>query len=155
MEKKNYNSALFMRYSLRVAKISTDAILPTKSTLGSVAFDLYSPKDYVISGLDKCTIPTDLQIALPVGTAGMIMSCSGLAFKHNIVAFSGLIDGDYRGNLSVLLFNDGDFSYRINKGDRIAQLLLVKINEIPSVVHCESIDDIEKSVHLGFGSSGI
>ena len=150
----SFSKCAYLRYSLRVVKLSQSGFFPTKATTESAAFDIYSPKDYDILPKDKCKIPTDIQIALPEGTAGRILSRSGLAFNHNIHAFHGTIDGDFRGNLSVLLFNHGTNTYSIKKGDRIAQLLLVQISKVSNVICCEALDDINPEFHEGFGSTG-
>ena len=68
-------------------------------------------------------VKTDIRIALPVGCYGRIAPRSGLALKHSINVGGGVIDGDYRGNVGIILFNHSDQDFLINRGDRIAQLI--------------------------------
>ena len=79
---------------------------------------------------------TDIQIAVPEGTYGRVAPRSGLAHKHFIDVGAGVIDRDYRGNVGVILFNFGTSAFKVNKGDRIAQLICEKIS-YPTIQECQ------------------
>lgn len=92
-------------------------------------------------------------MAIPSGHYGRVAPRSGLAVKNSIDTGAGVIDEDYRGNVGVLLFNHSDVDFQINRGDRIAQLVLEKIIT-PTVVEVDSLDETERNTG-GFGSTGV
>ncbi len=114
---------------------------------------LFSAVDAVVLAGDKAMVPTDLSIACPPGTYARIAPRSGLAAKHFIDVGAGVVDEDYRGNVTVILFNFGKTDFEIKKGDRIAQLVLEKI----SMAQVEETDDLDETVRGdgGFGSTGV
>ncbi|KAI3389051.1 hypothetical protein SNEBB_005926 [Seison nebaliae] len=101
-------------------------------------------------------IKTDLAIELPVGCYGRIAPRSGLAYKNSIDVGGGVIDRDYRGNVGVILYNHHPTQdFKVNRGDRIAQLILERCYENVQLV--ESEKPLEKTTRgeKGFGSTGI
>ena len=135
----------------RVAKISPFATLPTKSTPGSAAYDLFSPENYLIPAKEKVLISTGLQFAIPQGTVGRILSRSGLAWKHDITVFHGCIDEDYHGDLRVIVINNGYTDYQVKRNDRIAQFLIQPISQVQGPIECQPFDNNQS--HNGFGST--
>jgi dUTP pyrophosphatase len=138
--------------SLRVKKLSEDAIIPTRGSGGAVGYDLYSMDDVIIKPLQRALVCTGIVIVLPSGVYGRVAPRSGLAVKHGIQVGAGVIDPDYTGEIKVVLFNQGDKIFEVKKGDRIAQLVLEKC-ETPQI---EEIGKIEETVRgsSGFGSTG-
>ena len=129
--------------------------LPEYATNGAAGMDLKANinEPYILPAKGSVIIPTGLFIALPEGYEATIRSRSGLAFKYDIVAFHGLIDADYRGEIMVKLFNFSDIDFLINPGERIAQLKIasyekVELIEVKELVSTERGDG-------GFGSTGI
>ena len=129
--------------------------LPEYATNGAAGMDLKANinEPYILPAKGSVIIPTGLFIALPEGYEATIRSRSGLAFKYDIVAFHGLIDADYRGEIMVKLFNFSDNDFLINPGERIAQLKIasyekVELIEVKELVSTERGDG-------GFGSTGI
>ena len=105
---------------------------------------------------ERATVPCGFALAIPDGCAGLVIPRSGLAARHgiSIVNAPGLIDSGYRGEIKVVLVNlDPESSFKVNVGDRIAQLMIVKI---PSVSFSE-VDTLPETSRgeEGFGSSGI
>ena len=98
-------------------------------------------------------VKTDLSIACPPGTYARIAPRSGLAVKKGIDCGAGVVDADYRGNVGVVLFNFGTEDFVVEVGDRIAQLILEKINMAP-VVEVEELTETERGAG-GFGSTGV
>ena len=138
---------------LKFAKLSENAYTPTRGSKQAAGFDLYSAYDYEIEPLGKVLAKTDIQIALPDLCYGRVAPRSGLAHKHFIDVGAGVIDQDYRGNVGVVLFNlNKDTAFKVNKGDRIAQLILERIY-IPDLQELKSLDDTERG-EGGFGSTG-
>lgn len=128
------------------------AKIPTRATDHSAGYDLYSIDNVIIKPQGKALIPIGLMIALPEGTYGRIAPRSGLAVKHFIDVGAGVIDADYRGVISVLLFNHGKSSYKVKRGERVAQLICEKIQKI-NLVEVDELDLTMRNEN-GFGSSG-
>ena len=99
-------------------------------------------------------IPTGWRIALPVGFEAQVRPRSGLALRHGILIPNspGTIDADYRGEIQVILMNAGTESFRVERGDRIAQLVVAPVVR-PEWVEVESLDSTERG-DGGFGHTG-
>ncbi|AGE56352.1 dUTP pyrophosphatase [Paramecium bursaria Chlorella virus NE-JV-1] len=137
---------------LLVKKLSEDATIPVRATIGSAGYDLSSSVDILVPALGRIPVPTGLAIVVPENTYGMIASRSGNAKKYGIGVLTGTIDSDYRGEVFVLLFNTSERDFIINKGDRVAQLILSKI-ETPDVAEIIDIGETDRG-EGGFGSTG-
>ncbi|XP_063418897.1 deoxyuridine 5'-triphosphate nucleotidohydrolase-like [Mytilus trossulus] len=137
---------------LRFAKLTANALCPTRGSKLAAGYDLYSAYDYKIPSKGKVCAMTDIQIALPEGCYGRVAPRSGLAAKHFIDVGAGVIDQDYRGNVGVIMFNFGEQEFVVNKGDRIAQLICERIY-IPELEECENLNATERG-DGGFGSTG-
>jgi dUTP pyrophosphatase len=98
-------------------------------------------------------VKTDLSIAIPENTYARIAPRSGLALKHSIDVGAGVIDYDYRGPVGVILFNHSDTDFTINRGDRVAQLILERIS-MASVAEVQELSETVRGAG-GFGSSGV
>lgn len=103
--------------------------------------------------LDKTSVKTDIVICVPEGTYGRIAPRSGLAVKNHISIGGGVVDRDYRGNLIVVIFNHSEKNeFKINAGDRIAQLICEKFLS-PRIEVVDFLNDTERGTQ-GFGSTG-
>ncbi|NIQ01271.1 MAG: dUTP diphosphatase, partial [Nitrospinaceae bacterium] len=100
----------------------------------------------------KKLVPTGIRIHLPPGHTGLIWPRSGLAAKHGLDCGAGVIDSQYRGEIQVLLFNHSDTDYEIRPGDRIAQLLVHKVERM-DFVQVDCLEDTQRGGN-GFGSTG-
>ena len=137
----------------RVKRLSPHAILPIRATNGAAGYDLTAVDDCVIAARGKAMVSTGLAIAVPHGTYGRIAPRSGLAWKYCIDVGAGVVDEDFRNCVMVILFNHSDYPVELKRGDRIAQLVLEKI-ETPVVVEVESLEDTRRGLG-GFGSTGV
>jgi dUTP pyrophosphatase len=142
---------------LRVQRLHPDAVVPKRATSGSAGYDLYAPKDVFLKAKARETIFIGIRLWLPEGTYGRIAPRSGLAIRYGISSMGGVVDIDFRQEIAVILINHGDENHYINKGDRIAQLILEKI-KTPAVLEVSASEmamaAIEEEEHKGFGSSG-
>ena len=138
---------------LLVQPLSKSAVLPCRGSEGAAGYDLASAVDITIPALGKGVVPTDLAIATPPGTYGRIAPRSGLAIKNFIATGAGVVDSDFRGNVGVVIFNHSTSDFQIQKGDRIAQLLLEYVAN-PAVL---PVCDLPKTPRgsAGFGSTGL
>ncbi|MGP0565867.1 dUTP diphosphatase [Nitrospina sp. 32_T5] len=126
--------------------------LPVYTHPGDAGADLFAAADDVIPARSRKLIGTGIRIALPAGHAGLIWPRSGLAVKKGIDCGAGVIDSQYRGEVRVLLFNHSDEDVAVKKGDRIAQLLVQKVERV-DFVPVEELDETARGAN-GFGSSG-
>ncbi len=141
--------------SLRVARLDPGAILPTRAYPGDAGLDLYSLEARELGPGERAALRTGIALEIPDGQAGLVLPRSGLAARHGITLVNapGLIDAGFRGEVKVLLLNtDPRHSYAFAPGDRVAQLVLIRI-ETPAV---QEVADLERSERGagGFGSSG-
>lgn len=141
------------KMALLVKPLSPSAVIPKRSSAGAAGYDLHAASSAVVQPRGLAVIPTDLSIGLPPRTYGRVCARSGLAVKAGIDVGAGVIDADYRGNVGVVLFNHSDVPLDVKAGDRIAQLVIERI-ETPEVVVVESIDQTARG-EGGFGSTGI
>ncbi len=141
--------------SFRVRRLDDRALLPTRAHAGDAGLDLYALEGAVLEPGDRASVGTGIAVEIPDGQAGLVLPRSGLAARHGIALVNapGLIDAGYRGEIRVLLLNtDQSSACRLEPGDRIAQLVLVRV-ETPEVVEVEALATSERG-HGGFGSSG-
>lgn len=99
------------------------------------------------------TFKTELYIAIPCGSVGIVKARSGLSIRYSVEIGAGVIDSGYRGEVAVKLYNFGITSYHVEKGDRIAQLLIIPIQFFP-IMEVETLPNGERG-NAGFGSTGI
>ena len=139
--------------SLRIKKLTPNAIIPTRGSGGAVGYDLYSTDSVVVPPTHRALVGTGIAMVLPNGVYGRVAPRSGLAVKHGIQVGAGVVDPDYTGEVKVVLFNHGHADFQVNKGDRIAQLILEKC-DTPEVVEIGLLEETERG-SKGFGSTGV
>ena len=140
---------------LRFARLRETATLPTRAHEGDAGLDLYAAEPAHLGPGERWSVPTGVAVEIPAGHAGLVLPRSGLARKHGIslVNSPGLIDAGYRGEINVLLLNtDPAEVYRVEPGDRIAQLLVVEI-AVAEPLEAEELAESARG-EGGFGSSG-
>lgn len=134
-----------------------DLPLPTYETAGSAGMDLPAALEetIVLGSLERVAVPTGLQIAIPDGFEGQVRPRSGLAFRHGLTVTNapGTIDSDYRGELKVLLVNLGAEPVRLERGMRIAQLVIAPVVQA-EVSEVSTLDETNRGAG-GFGSTGV
>ncbi len=129
---------------------------PSRIRGGDAAADLPSRVDVVVEPGSRCLVPTGFAVAIPEGYCGLILPRSGLALKHGVTVLNspGLIDSGYRGELQVILYNTGDEPVFLERGQRIAQLLVLAVPDLASVLVDELPPSVDDRGSAGFGSSG-
>ncbi|XP_036590443.1 deoxyuridine 5'-triphosphate nucleotidohydrolase, mitochondrial-like [Trichosurus vulpecula] len=136
---------------LHFARLSEHAMAHSKGLAPAAGHDLYSACDYT-PAMEKALVRTDIQISLPPGCYGRVAPHSGSAAKHFIDVGADVIDEDYRGNVGVVLFNFGKETFKLKKGNRIAQLICERVF-YPELEEVQGLDDTEHGAG-GFGSTG-
>ena len=140
---------------LPVARLAEHAVLPSRAYEGDAGLDLCAAHDARIEPGERCEVGTGIAVAIPAGHAGLVLPRSGLAARHGIALVNapGLIDAGYRGEVRVLLLNtDRSETFEVRVGDRIAQLVLVRV-ELPAVIEVQALAGSARGA-AGFGSSG-
>lgn len=136
-----------------IQKINPEAKLPNLAYPGDAGVDLFSVEDIEIPPMENRAVSTGIKIAIPDGYAGFVWDKSGLALNNQIKTMAGVIDSGYRGEIKVVLFNLGKTTFKVLKGSKIAQLIIMPIIywEIEEVKELDQTHRGEK----GFGSSGL
>ncbi len=129
--------------------------LPTYATAGAAGMDLASAEDAVLAPFERRLFPTGFAIALPEGYEAQIRPRSGLAYRNGITLPNSpaTIDSDYRGELKVALVNLGPEPFRVERGMRIAQIVVAPVAQV-SLAECDELPGSERG-DGGFGSTGL
>jgi dUTP pyrophosphatase len=139
---------------LKVKKLKEDVKLPVYSTDGSAGLDLFSAEEVEIPAGQWKLIGTGISIELPDGFEAQVRPRSGLALKGiTVLNTPGTIDPDYRGEVKVILFNVSDQNFKVEKGMKIAQLVISKFERVKVEV-VDKLSDTKRG-EGGFGSTGI
>jgi len=140
---------------LKISLLEEGARAPTRAHEGDAGLDLYSREEAHIGPGERWSVGTGVAVEIPPGYAGLVLPRSGLARKHGIALVNspGLIDAGYRGEIRVLLLNtDPANTFRVEAGDRIAQLVITPI-ALTEPIEVDSLADSARG-DGGFGSSG-
>ena len=141
--------------SVPIIRLDPDLPLPSYSHPGDAGLDLRAREDGVVpAGGGRLLMPTGLGVAIPVGYAGFVLPRSGNALNHGLTMANtpGLIDSGYRGELKVILLNtDPDEPFVVKRGDRVAQLVIQRVEEI-RWTEVDSLDGHDRGG--GFGHTG-
>ena len=138
-----------------IKRLHEDARLPQFAHVTDAGADLYSIEDKVLQPGERALIGTGIALAIPEGYGAFVHPRSGLAVKHGIsmVNTPGTIDAGYRGELKIILINhDTKDPFTVAKGDRIAQLVIQKV-EHPAFVEADELPTADRG-EKGFGSTG-
>lgn len=131
--------------------IDDGAYMPTRAHSMDAGLDLYSPFDVMIMPQANAVIDTGVHVELPPGSVGFLKSKSGLNVKHGILG-EGVIDAGYTGSIRVKLYNHSGDTYKIRRGDKITQLVILPVI-LPDLEQVEMLEDTDRGAN-GFGSTG-
>ena len=141
---------------LPVVRLDPELPLPAYARPGDAGADLVARDDIVLAARGgRALVPTGVAVAVPEGHAGLVLPRSGLALRHGVTVLNapGLVDAGYRGELNVLLVNtDPSEDYVVHRGDRVAQFVIVAVEQAALTV----VDALPESVRGrgGFGHTG-
>ena len=152
---------------VQLNRFSKEVLIPKKMYPNSAGYDLYANETVKVFAGSRWLVSLNLRMTIPKGYFGRISPRSGFALNHGIIAFSGTVDSVYTGIIYVLLFNFSANDFLVEKGNRIAQIIFQKCEEV-SFVEVETVDIVCETdfEHLrkensilrgvkGFGSSGL
>ena len=143
---------------VRVVRLRADARMPAYMSAGAAGLDLCASledrDELAIPVGDRALVGTGLSIALPIGFEAQVRPRSGLALKHGVTVLNapGTVDSDYRGEVKVLLVNHGREPFVVRRGERIAQLVIARV-ERATLIEVDSLDATERGAG-GYGSTG-
>jgi dUTP pyrophosphatase len=141
---------------IKIKLLDKSLPIPDYAHKTDAGIDLYSAISYILKPYERKMIPSGIKLSIPEGYAGFVLPRSGLAIKNGIslVNSPGLIDSGYRGEICVIMINlDKEKAFTINKGDKICQLVIKKI-EHANLIEAEELDESDRG-EGGFGSTGI
>jgi dUTP pyrophosphatase len=143
---------------VRLHQLDTDLPVPRYAREGDAGADLVARTDVRLACRGgRAVVPTGVAVAIPAGYAGLVLPRSGLAARHGITCLNapGLVDSGYRGELQVVLVNhDPEHDYEVSRGDRIAQLVLVRVEQVAfEPVEGDALGESERGTG-GFGHTG-
>jgi len=136
---------------LKVKKMNPDAKIPVYGHKGDAGMDLFSSLEYVLPKGEVFAVPTGIQVEIPKGYVGLIWDKSGISLK-GIHRLAGVVDAGYRGEVKVVMINWGQSPFFVEKGMKIAQLLIQAVEEA-EIIEVEDLDDSSRG-DGGFGSTG-
>ncbi|WP_289780800.1 dUTP diphosphatase [Staphylococcus agnetis] len=169
---------------LQIKLLSKNAKLPTRNHSTDAGFDIYAAETVILEPQEKALIATDIAVNIPKGYVGLLTSRSGVSSKTHLVVETGKIDAGFHGNMKINIKNDAEYidvpcdalvcgfglidikgnaseelyqiqnSYGINKGDKLAQLVIVPI-VTPQLQEVDEFSEVTERGDKGFGSSGI
>lgn len=140
---------------MKIKRLTPTAKLPTRGSAGAAGYDLYADDYYTILDHTNTLIHTGISVEIPEGYFGAIYARSGLATKQGLRPANcvGVVDQDYRGEILVSLFNDAGAPKSIEKGERIAQLVIQPYLNV-EIEDADDLSDTERGAG-GFGSTGV
>lgn len=146
-----------MKVRIQRLPAARDLPLPSHASAGSAGFDLRAAiaEEVVLRPGERLLVPTGLVLEIPPGWEGQVRPRSGLALRHGVgvVNAPGTIDSDYRGEVAVILINLGEAPFSLRRGDRIAQLVISRVESV-EWEEAESLAESSRG-EGGFGSTGV
>ena len=137
---------------LKIKKLHVDAILPKYATKDDAGMDLFAIENIELAPMERGQIGVGIAMEIPEGYVGLVWDKSGLSHKFGIKTLGGVIDSSYRGESIIGVINLGTEPYTFEKGHKIAQMLIQKIEHL-DVVEVDNLSESDRG-EKGFGSTG-
>lgn len=138
--------------TIRIKKLKNDAVTPNYAHEGDAGMDLFAAEKVVLRSHERAQVKTGIAMEIPKGYVGLVWDKSGLSQKHGLKTLGGVVDAGYRGEVMVGVANISNETYTIEKGHKVAQMLIQKV-ESPEVVEAAELSDSARG-DGGFGSTG-
>lgn len=138
--------------TLRVKKLTETAVLPAYAHPGDAGMDLFASEETAVGAGDRTVVPTGIAMEIPDGYVGLIWDKSGLSNNHGLKTLGGVIDAGYRGEIKVGLVNTSHEDYVVHAGEKVAQMLIQKV-EHGAIEEVSELSDTSRG-EGGFGSTG-
>lgn len=138
--------------SIKIKRLDKGAVLPDYAYPGDAGMDFFSNEEVWLGPGERRLISTGIAMAIPEGYVGLVWDKSGMASKFGIKTMAGVIDSGYRGEVKILLYNLSMEEFKVEKGMKIAQMLIQPVEQ-RKVVEAEELEETERGAG-GFGSTG-
>lgn len=134
---------------IKVKKLHPNATVPTYGSEQAAGLDLYALDGGIVPAFGRLLVPTGIGMVLPKGTAGLIWPRSKLSNKYGIDVLAGVVDSDYRGDIGVILSNTSAHPFKFDAGDRIAQMVVQKVDHhsLEVITALEASERGEAGIH--------
>ena len=132
-------------------QLDSGAMMPQRAHDRDAGLDLRSPVEVTVPGNGSAVVDTGVHMEIPYGYAGLLCGRSGLNIRHGVTC-DGVIDSGYTGSIRVKLYNHESKAYKVERGDKIGQVLIIPVVS-HDLVQVESLDSTERG-NRGFGSTG-
>lgn len=129
-----------------------NGLIPTKAHNDDAGYDIYAPWDFCIKSHQNAFVKLGVYVEIPKGYTGLLLGRSSMN-KKGIICMTGVIDSGYTGELGGIFFNTTSKAIAIHKGERICQLVILKLADIEKAEHVEELENSERG-DKGFGSTG-
>ncbi len=139
--------------TIKIKKITEDAILPKYAGPNEAGMDFYANEQVIIEPNQRKLISTGIAMAIPLGYVGLLWDRSGLAAKNGLKTMGGVIDSTYRGEIKIIIHNLSTERFAVEKGMRIAQMLIQPVEQ-RKMIEVKELEETERSA-AGFGSTGL
>ena len=139
--------------TIKIKRLVQDAKLPQYANENDAGMDFFSNEEHLLKPGERKAVSTGISMAIPAGFVGLIRDKSGIAFKHGLKTMAGVVDSGYRGEVKIVIKNLSDKDYLIEKGNKIAQMLIQPIVQ-KELLEVTDLDDTQRG-EGGFGSSGL
>jgi dUTP pyrophosphatase len=138
--------------NIKIKRLSADAVMPLYAHPGDVGMDVYSLEDHELMPMERKIFPVGFAMEFSEGFAAIVKDKSSLSMKYGIHTMGGVFDAGYRGEYNVNLINLGSESYKISKGDKIAQIIIYPVE----IANLEEVSELSESSRGEgrFGSTG-
>ena len=137
---------------LKIKKLHPEAKLPTYAHDNDAGMDLFASESCTLKPGERVQVKTGIALAIPDGYVGLVWDKSGLSHKYGLKTLGGVVDAGYRGELMVGLVNVGSDTHIFNVGDKVAQMLIQKVEQ-PTLVEVDVLDETARG-EGAFGSTG-
>lgn len=138
--------------NIRVRKLHPDARIPHIATAGDAGCDMFATQAVTLQPGERGQVPTGIAMEIPLGYVGLIWDKSSVSHKGGIKTLGGVIDSGYRGEILIGVLNTGSEPYTFEAGNKVAQLLIQKV-EVPTFEEVDELSDSERG-RGGWGSTG-
>jgi len=138
---------------IEIKKLTATAIIPKYVHTNDAGMDFYAGESMVIKAGERVLVPTGIAMAIPSGYVGLIWDKSGMAAKFGLKTMAGVIDAGYRGEIKIVIHNLSNRDYQVEKGTKIAQMLIQKVEQ-KEIVEVTELDSTARG-EGGFGSTGL
>jgi dUTP pyrophosphatase len=137
---------------LKIKKLDKGAKLPERAHVTDAGLDIFAGMSYNVRPGDRIQISTKIAMEIPIGYVGLVWDKSGLSQKKGLKTLGGVVDSGYRGEVMVGMINLSDRAYTIERGDKVAQMIIQKC-EAPEIIEVDKLSEADRGSGA-FGSTG-